>query len=251
MRKLLEHHRSSGVALPLIGGHRGCQCPYPENTIKAMAEGIREGAEYLEIDIQMTADGIPVVFHDTEVDSKTGLHGFVHQHSYAELKEHWPLETFEDVMRWGKERDVCFALELKGEPAFTHEANFSLLGPMVEIVKGFNMMDNVEAFGVNYRVLRELKRMEKFFDIGLIVPFVSPDPVGLMKEYDAMIYLAYAYMIDEVTASTLMNAGYFVSGSILRREDHIRYACKCHMDMFEHDEPSKAKAFIETLPSSF
>lgn len=250
MRKLLEKHRALGPsARPLIGGHRGCVCEFPENTIKAMDKGIKDGASYLEIDIQITSDGIPVVFHDTELDSKTGLHGFVHEHSYAEIREHWPIETFEDVMEWGKKNDVCFALELKGEPAFTYEANCSLLGPMTEIVREKQMLDNVETFGIDYRILRKLKSIEKSFDIGLIVPFASCDPVSLMKDFDAMIYLAYANIIDATTARALMDAGYFVSGSILKRKEHIEYVCRCHMDMFEHDEPAKAVALMNSFPS--
>lgn len=247
MRKLLEKHRASGDALPLIGGHRGCVCQYPENTIQAMEEGLRQGASYLEIDIQLTRDGIPVVYHDTDVSTKTGLPGYVHQYNYSELKEHWPLETFEDVMKWGKSGDVCFALELKSEPAFTHEANLALLGPMVEIVQGLGMFDNVEAFGIDYRVLKELKRIKPCFDIGLIVPAVHYDPVALMREYDAMIYLAYSFMIDKETSEALMNAGYYVSGAILRDEAYIRHACNCHLDMFEHDEPKKAKELISSF----
>ena len=251
MRKLLEKHRASGDALPLIGGHRGCVCQYPENTILAMEEGLRQGASYLEIDIQLTRDGIPVVYHDTDVSAKTGLPGYVHQYSYAELREHWPLETFEDVMKWGRAGDVCFALELKGEPAFTHEANISLLGPMIDIVRGVGMLDNVEAFGVDYRILKELKRLDPSFDIGLIVPAVHSDPIALMEEYDAMIYLAYSYMIDAGTAADLMNAGYFVSGAILRNEAYIRHVCECHMDMFEHDCPGKASELLSSFHLSF
>ena len=247
MRKLLERHRASGDALPLIGGHRGCACSYPENTIAAMEEGLRQGASYLEIDIQLTKDGIPVVFHDVDVSARTGLPGYVHQHSYAELREHWPLETLEDVMRWGKANDVCFALELKGEPAFTHEADLALLGPMAEIVQDEGMLDNVEAFGIDYRVLKELKRIKPCFDIGLIVPAVHSDPVALMREYDAMIYLSHSYMIDRETATRLMDDGYFVSGAILQKEAYIRHVCECHMDMFEHDEPRKAKELISSF----
>ena len=251
MRRLLENHRAKGEAFPLIGGHRGCSCSYPENTIKAMEEGLRRGASYLEIDVQLTSDNIPVVFHDTEVDAKTGLHGFVHQYSYSQLREHWPLETLEDVMKWGKINDVYFALEVKGVPAFTYDANKALLGPMVDIVKGTGMLENVEAFGVDYRILHELKRIEKSFEIGLIVPFVPSDPVILMKEYNAMIYLAYSYMIDKETAEDLMSSGYYVSGAILKREDYIRHACECHMDMFEHDDPLEAKRIMSSFPPFF
>ena len=54
----------------LVGGHRGCACEYFENTIPAMKEGIRRGADYLEIDLQLTKDGEIVVYHDTELSKK-------------------------------------------------------------------------------------------------------------------------------------------------------------------------------------
>ena len=60
MREVLEH-----ADRVLIGGHRGSACRYPENSIEAMEHGLLSGADYLEIDIQLTRDGVPVVYHDT------------------------------------------------------------------------------------------------------------------------------------------------------------------------------------------
>ena len=250
MRKLLEKHREESPKIPLIGGHRGCLCDKVENTIPAMAEGIMRGASYLEIDIQLTKDRIPVVYHDIDLSQKTPLHGFVHQFTYSEIRECWPVETLEDVMNWGKKNDVYFALELKGMPAYTFKYNMALMPLMIDIINGAGMKDNVEAFGIDYRLLREIKRLDKSFDIGLIVPFVPSDPVSLMKEYDAMIYLAYSYMIDAETAERLMSNGYYVSGAILSDEKYIRHAYDLSLDMFEHDEPWKAAALIRSFQSS-
>lgn len=249
MRKLLEKHRLSHEPFPLIGGHRGCSCQFAENTIKAMEEGIRQGASYLEIDIQLTKDKMPVVYHDMELGNKTPLHGYVHEYTYEQIKEHWPVEKLEDVIGWGRRNDVFFALELKCEPAYTHEANIELLGLMDDIVKGNGMLGNVEAFGIDYTVLRELKKIDKDFEIGLIVPTVLSDPVGLMRDYDAMVYLAYSYLMDEKEVFELKKAGYYVSGAILRDERYMHHAFDISVDMFEHDEPAKALKALSSFQS--
>ena len=237
MRKLLERHRAEGNVFPLIGGHRGCICSHLENTIPAMEEGLRRGADYLEIDIQLTKDGIPVVFHDVEIETMTGLPGYIHDYTYSELRSAIGLETFEDVMRWGRRNDVNFALELKGMTAFTDKPNLDLIHPMIEVIRGTDMFDNTEAFGIDYRLLKLVKSIERKMDIGMIVPFIPTDPVELMKEFDAMIYLSYVFNLTPEMIRRLQGAGYFVSGAILRDMKLVDYAIESKVDMFEFDRP--------------
>ena len=237
MRKLLETHRAEGNRFPLIGGHRGCECELLENTIPAMEKGLERGADYLEIDIQLTKDGIPVVFHDVDIFPMTGLPGYVHDYTYSELRSTVALETFEDVMKWGRRNDVNFALELKGDTAFTDKANRALIGPMLDIIKSTDMYDNTEAFGIDYRLLRMIKDIDRRMDIGMIVPFIPTDPVALLKEFDAMIYLSYVFNLTPEMIRTLQNAGYFVSGAILRDMKLVDYAIESKVDMFEFDKP--------------
>ena len=73
MKKLLQ--TSDHI---LIGGHRGCECEFPENSIAAMERGIRDGADYLEIDVRLTKDGIPVIYHDMRLEQKTSLRSEEH-----------------------------------------------------------------------------------------------------------------------------------------------------------------------------
>jgi len=44
--------------------HRGWQRRYPENTLPAIKGALDAGARYIEVDVQLSADGVPVLFHD-------------------------------------------------------------------------------------------------------------------------------------------------------------------------------------------
>lgn len=241
MRKLLESHRIDGNGFPLIGGHRGCSCAYQENSLLAMEEGLREGADYLEIDVQLTRDHVPVIFHDISTLEKTGLPGLVQDHDYAELFDAYQLPTLKETLEWGKASKAYFALELKSYASKTRESNLALLPLLDEAVKKFDMYDQVEAFGIDYGVLSALKRINPSFEIGLIVPFVPSDPVRLMKEMDAMIYLSYAYNLTGEAIRSLQKNGFYVSGAILKERELIDYSIKERVDMFEFDFPGEFK----------
>ncbi|MDH5437041.1 MAG: glycerophosphodiester phosphodiesterase family protein [Gammaproteobacteria bacterium] len=52
------------MEIPLLVAHRGYASCYPENTLSAVGAALEAGACYIEIDIQMTSDGVPVLLHD-------------------------------------------------------------------------------------------------------------------------------------------------------------------------------------------
>ena len=49
---------------PLLIGHRGAAGTAPENTVAAFKDGRASGADFFEIDVQLSADGVPFLFHD-------------------------------------------------------------------------------------------------------------------------------------------------------------------------------------------
>ena len=237
MRTLLEKHRKEGNTFPLIGGHRGCLCEAQENTIPAMEKGLERGASYLEIDVQLTRDHIPVIFHDIDTLDKTGRPGFVHDHTYNELSENYIVPTLESVMQWGRRNSVYFALEIKSHNYRTNDSELALMPLLNEIIKETGMLGQVEAFSVNYEILSLLKRMNPEFEIGLIVPFIPKDPVAIMRDMHAMIYLSYVYNLTKEKIVDLQKKGYFVSGAILKEQQLIDYAIDAKVDMFEFDNP--------------
>ena len=54
-----------------IFAHRGASGYAPENTLEAFALAITQGADGIELDVQLTKDGIPVVIHDETIDRVT------------------------------------------------------------------------------------------------------------------------------------------------------------------------------------
>ncbi|MGH7720660.1 MAG: glycerophosphodiester phosphodiesterase [Gemmatimonadaceae bacterium] len=64
------------TARPVIG-HRGARAHAPENTLPSFRLGVEQGADAIELDVRLTADGVPVVLHDPTLDRTTDLSGDV------------------------------------------------------------------------------------------------------------------------------------------------------------------------------
>ena len=67
-------------------GHRGASGYAPEHTIPAYDLALEQGADYIEIDLQMTADGVLVAMHDDTLDRTTYCTGPVIEKTLEELK---------------------------------------------------------------------------------------------------------------------------------------------------------------------
>ncbi len=72
---------------PLAFAHRGGALEAPENTMAAFAHAAALGYRYVETDIQATRDGVPVVFHDDDLERLTGRPGPVAALDWAELRD--------------------------------------------------------------------------------------------------------------------------------------------------------------------
>ncbi len=53
-----------------VHGHRGSRGTHPENTFPAFEEAVSAGAQVLELDLQLTADDVPVVTHDPDITAR-------------------------------------------------------------------------------------------------------------------------------------------------------------------------------------
>jgi glycerophosphoryl diester phosphodiesterase len=71
---------------PLVIAHRGGHHLRPENTLAAFQHALELGSDVLEMDIRLTRDRIPVVFHDDSVERTTDGRGFLHEMTLAQVK---------------------------------------------------------------------------------------------------------------------------------------------------------------------
>ena len=75
-----------GRSRPYLMAHRGNKVACPENTLAAFRQALDDGADILETDLHLTADGIFVCIHDATVDRTTDGSGPVAEQTLAELK---------------------------------------------------------------------------------------------------------------------------------------------------------------------
>lgn len=71
-------HAGNGLDMP--------SNPFPDNTTDAVSFSINQGADGVELDIQLSKDGKWVLFHDDYLDGKTSLSGCINDYTAEELK---------------------------------------------------------------------------------------------------------------------------------------------------------------------
>jgi len=74
------------MRIPELIAHRGYPLHHPENTLPGIEAALRAGAHHVEIDVQMTADHVPVLFHDATLERLCAAPGAVHEYSFAALR---------------------------------------------------------------------------------------------------------------------------------------------------------------------
>lgn len=77
----------AGVALPRVMGHRGVAALAPENTLAGLREAARLGLSWVEFDVMLTRDAVPVLFHDETLRRTTGRPGRMAETDYAAVKD--------------------------------------------------------------------------------------------------------------------------------------------------------------------
>ena len=78
---------SNDTRLPEIIAHRGNAIEFPENTLQALESAVALGVRHLEFDVQLTADHVPVVFHDLDLTRVGNRPESVHSLSRSQLAE--------------------------------------------------------------------------------------------------------------------------------------------------------------------
>lgn len=79
--------RERGHETPAIIAHRGAAGRAPENTLAGIEAGLMSGAQFIEVDVQRTQDGILVLMHDATVDRTTDGTGRVSELSYQHISQ--------------------------------------------------------------------------------------------------------------------------------------------------------------------
>lgn len=103
-------------------GHRGARTLAVENSLLALRAAVDAGADGVEIDVQLSADGEPVVFHDDDLLRLCGASGLLWQHPWRQLRDvrmaiaglqPQPIAHLDNALEWWLSAGVLLNVELK------------------------------------------------------------------------------------------------------------------------------------------
>ncbi len=87
--------------LPKVIGHRGAKAYAPENTVASIETAAGLGVEWVELDVKLTRDGVPIIFHDEDLGRTTNGVGLIAETNYDDLRDldagSWFGDSFERV----------------------------------------------------------------------------------------------------------------------------------------------------------
>jgi glycerophosphoryl diester phosphodiesterase len=192
--------------------HRGNQVACPENTLAAFRRAFEEGADILETDLHMTADGVFVCIHDATLDRTTDGGGAVAEQTLAEIKRYSAsfgrpefaaerVPTLDELLEILPE-NVALALELKSD-AFLDQA---VCGRLVDSL-GRKVRERTIALSFSMERLQALKRVAPDMGVGWItlrgtwpvrgVEMLGPHPKILLRN---PLYVLLAHRRGQLVA---------------------------------------------------
>ncbi|WBL13673.1 glycerophosphodiester phosphodiesterase [Sutcliffiella sp. NC1] len=174
-----------------IFGHRGAAGTHPENTMISFQQAKKVGADGIELDVQLSSDGVPVVIHDEKVDRTTDGSGFVKDKTMEELKQlnavfkfkqfdFCPIPTLQEVLEWASQTTLLINIELKNS-VIAYEG---LEEKVVELVKLYKVEKQTIFSSFNHYSISKLHRIaphiEKaiLYSEGLFEPWNYAHVVG-------------------------------------------------------------------------
>jgi len=141
------------MTVPALVAHRGYTLHYPENTLASLQAAILAGARYLEVDVQLTSDQVPVLYHDRTLERVSNQPGSIHDYTAEQLRQFRAFEF---------ER---FGYKFAQEPIATLAAFAALLARYPEVTAFVEVKRiAVQRFGnsvVLARLLRELRPVQQ------------------------------------------------------------------------------------------
>ncbi len=169
-----------------IIAHRGASGTYPENSREAVTEAARCGADMIEIDIRLCADGVPVLCHDKKLRRLFGRQdslGEIGSNEFRKMQtfgEGTPL-TLEDFLAMD-DFNIPFILDIK---------EFGLEKPVCSLLRHFDAADSVIVSSFYSLVIRAFKKEMPNLRTALILDRVATLPFSLGLIATSRPYLRY------------------------------------------------------------
>ncbi|GKX29921.1 glycerophosphoryl diester phosphodiesterase [Vallitalea longa] len=212
-----------------VTAHRGSSIEAPENTLSAIGKAIENKADFVEIDVQETKDGVVVVYHDKSLKRITGSNKKLYNTNYDEIKQldagSWfgkefkgeKIPTLKEVIDYSRGK-ISLNIELK-----QRGKGRDLVKKVVEIINNKKIVDSCVVTSLDYDLLKQVERLNSNIKTGYIM-FVAIGDINSIKDVDF-------YSIEE----SYLDENFVLKAHLINRDVHV----------WTVNETEKMKEFIE------
>jgi glycerophosphoryl diester phosphodiesterase len=242
-----------------VAGHRGDRADAPENTLPAFAAGLASSLDFVELDVQLSADGVPVIIHDPTVDRTTNGTGAVADLTLAELESldagSWfassfvgtRIPTFAEFLDIFTGSHKKALVELKGR----WTADQVML--VTDQVFRAGVQNRVVLMSFDFTTLFNMERTAPTIPRIVILRALPPDPVEFAASFGAIAILTTPKAIepDPTVIDTMHAAGLGILLYTLNKQSRWSSALALGVDGIVTDKPSRLDKWLaDTAPGT-
>ena len=239
---------------PVIFAHRGASAHAPENTLSSFRLAKEQGAEAIELDVQITADMEIVVFHDLTLNRVTNTSGKISDYTLADLKKmdagyaYGPafqterIPTLEEVFKEFSDFPLI-NVELKNFSPHTEK----LPVLVADIIHSYQMETRVLISSFNPKALRNFNKLSSEILLGRLVHFpltlryfqLNPSQLDIYNS----VHISYS-VLNPHFIKYFHSKGKLVYTYTLNHPGDMIEALELGVDGFFTDDPGLAKRTI-------
>lgn len=226
---------------PTVMAHRGLSADAPENTLYAFSDAISAGADFIELDVQQTRDGVLVVMHDSNLKRTTGVNKDIWDVDYADIQNldagSWfdpayanaRIPTLEETLQFVDKR-AKLNIEIKP----TKHGSDTLEQDVAELITQYQYTDACYVTSFSYGSLKKVKEANPEIRTGYLMSVA----------YGQFYSLKYAdaFSLNKVfVTSQVVNAAHQQGKQIfawtVNGMSEVRSLCNLHVDSIITDDP--------------
>ena len=223
--------------------HRGASEYVPENTFLSFYTGMYMGANGIETDVQMTKDGVLVLFHDKNLERLAGQGGSISDYTLEELQQLTfeknglkdKIVVFEEFLKHFSFRDITFAIEIK-QPGIEKE--------IADMLRKYNMHQKTVVTSFMPECIQIFKEYAPEYRVGFLTKEVNEETLEFLKKIGADELCPYAPSVTADNVEKWHREGFNVRAWGVGCEELMRNAYDCMTDGMTVNFPDKLTAYM-------
>ena len=223
--------------------HRGASEYTPENTLLAFYTGMYMGANGIETDVQMTKDGVLVLFHDDTIMRLTGAEGSIQDYTLEQLRQFTfenngltdKIVVFEDFLQQFGWRDITFAIEIK---------QAGIEPQVVDMIRKYNIQSKTIVTSFMFDSVRATKAYAPEQKVGLLTKEVTDELLAELKAIGAEQLCPYATDVTEETVARWHAQGFEVRAWGVKDEILMRQVYDAGAEGMTVNFPDKLTSYM-------